>query len=186
MKLKAVAAVCRSNKTLVICRQDGRQLVGNGHALYDVRGLPEMMPEEVLRMFDVKETQISNWYIPDVRMEMPYNFRDDADEEEELYNDLPAIQYLGDFVQPLHTEAGEIIFVDKNLLKPIDGDMTRYFLRRKENGERYVVIKDGFLFEALIMPYDMITSVLCEKLEKLWRACKEACIAKPKETTDET
>lgn len=185
MKLKAVAAVCRSNKTLVICRQDGRQLVGNGHALYDVRGLPEMMPEEVLRMFDVKETQISNWYIPDVRMEMPYNFRDDDDEEEELHNDLPAIQYLGDFVQPLHTEAGEIIFVDKDLLKPIDGDMTRYFLRRKGNGERYVVIKDGFLFEALIMPYDMITSVLCEKLEKLWRACEEACIAKPKEEEDE-
>lgn len=185
MKLKAVAAVCRSNKTLVICRQDGRQLVGNGHALYDVRGLPEMTPEEVLRMFDVKEEQISNWYITDVRMETPYNFRDVADEEEELHDDLPAILYLGNFVQPLHTEAGESIFVDKDLLKPIDGDMTRYFLRRKENGERYVVIKEGFLFEAMIMPYDMTTSVLREKLEKLWRACKEACIAKPKEEEDE-
>ncbi len=171
MKLKSVAAVCRSNKTLVVCRQDGRQLVGNGHALYDVRGLPRMTPEEMLRMFDVKEDQVSNWYIPMERDEMPYNLTDDAPEEEELHMDLPSIGYYGDVVQPMDTEDGEIIFVDKALLKPIDGKFPRYFLRRKESGERYVVVKDGFLFEALIMPYDLITDELCEKLKRLWSAC---------------
>lgn len=171
MKLKSVAAVCRSNKTLVICRQDGRQLVGNGHALYEVRGLPTMTPEEMLRMFDVKEDQMSNWYIPMERDMMPYNLGEDDQEEEELRMDLPALGYYGDLVQPMETEDGEIIFVDKALLKPIDSDFPRYFLRRKESGERYVVVKDGFLFEALLMPYDLITSELCEKLQRLWQAC---------------
>lgn len=155
----------------MICRRDGRQLVGNGNALYELRGLPKLKPEEMLVMFDVKENDVGNWYVPGVQETAHYDFENDASSEEELRMDLPTIGYLGDTLRPLETENGQIIFINNDLLKPIESDMMRLSLRRTEGGTPYVVVKDGFLFEAMIMPYETVTETLCDNMHRLWKAC---------------
>lgn len=171
MKIKKVAAICRSNKTLVICRRDGRQLIGNGHALYELRGLPQMKPEEMLRMFDDKEDQMDSWYIPGIRDMEHYDFRDDVEAEEDLRMDLPLIGSGGDLLWPLEAESGEIIFVNSELLKPIESEMMCLTLRRTAAGSPYVVVKDGFLLEAMIMPYAYMTQRLCDQMKRVWEGC---------------
>lgn len=178
MKIKSLAKVCASNHTVAICAHtdvdDGQlvQYIGNGHAIYAVRGLPRMNKDAMLTLFDVKEKDKSKWYAPEGVTTGGFDMQDTTDDEQPLRWELPCVHSGGAVMMPLETEEGDLYFIDKMYIAPVNQteDMLGLFLRRTEGGSPYVVAKDGFMFQAAIMPI-MINEDFVARLKRLWGGC---------------
>ena len=55
MKIKAIEAIIKANKTIVIIKEDGCQWLGNGSALYPLYDFPKMNQQNIFAMFDIPE-----------------------------------------------------------------------------------------------------------------------------------
>lgn len=178
MKIKGLAKVCASNHTVAISKEtrvdDGQlvQYIGNGHAIYAVRGLPHMNKDAMMTLFDVKEKDKCKWYAPEGVTAGGFDLQDTTDAELPLRWDLPCVHSGGAVMMPLETEEGDLYFIDRMYLAPVNQteDMLGLFLRRTESGAPYIVAKDGFMFQAVIMPI-YINEDFADRLKRLWGGC---------------
>lgn len=178
MKLKSLAKVCGSNRTIAISaftqEEDGllTQYIGNGHALYAVRGMPQLDKNALLTMFDVKEKEKAKWYTPEGVYTESFDLADTTAEEKPLSWNLPCVHMHGAVMMPLETEEGDLYFIDRMYLQPVNEseDMLGLFLRRTEEGAPYIVAKDGYMFQAVIMPV-IVGEDFADELKRLWAGC---------------
>lgn len=74
---------------------------------------------------------------------------------------------------------GELIFFSESLLAPIadilkeDQGYISYYIRKNENGQPYIIVKDGFITLAAIMPVKILNEGYIAELQKFLKRCME-------------
>lgn len=163
MKIKDIAGVCRKEKEIIIYdRTDGKsvqQYVGVGAAVYKINGLPYLTSYDVATMFDLSEEQKNSWYIEQRELPASLDFDDFSD------NEIPAerlnisIIYGDKTLRAVATKTG-IFFVNALFLRPFKGISDAELYLRERGSNVYLVVKTGFLLNAMIMPIHIIPGML--------------------------
>lgn len=106
------------------------------------------------------------------------DLRDSTPAERELEDPALCIRYEGRELLPLKTSEG-IIFIQQKYLAPMDS--LKYLSlheRRSRNGTVYVAAKVGMMIQAIIMPVDVVSETLINRLEGLTAQCRTALAKK--------
>ena len=178
MKIKALAALCKaSGKIAFILKEndmDGkfvRQYISEGHAIYPADDLPEMNEELLLTIFDIPGKDKEDWHVSDSKMP-DINFDPYAEGEEPLEDSKLNFQWLGRYYKVLFS-VDRTVFIDPKLIKPTDDvkEDREYYLRRSGNRD-YVIVKYGFIVQAVILAENLISDVFMKELGRLFSRCR--------------
>lgn len=179
MKLKKVAALCAKQGAFYLFDElyEGgelaRQWLGDGRSAYPLSGLPVLDEENLCAMFDIPEKRRKKCVLS--RKPMPENLdvEDYAKGERTLYDEWPTVEHNGYVVKPLST-GDSVVFVQTAYLTPLEdmADYLRFYERKDQAGQTYIVAKNGMEIAAVIMPVDTIKLGFVEKLEELAHKCR--------------
>ena len=177
MKIKSIAAICKKGKQVVLFNRHEsggtlQQYIGDGMTAYPVSGLPELDEESILTIFDVPEKQREDWFVRVRDVPEGINFEDTDANEKMIERDNLSIIFSGHTLKPLQTRRG-LGFIQSRYLSPVSDvlDVLELYERFTPNGTPYIVAKAGFLLQAVIMPYDVITAGFVERLQRLASDC---------------
>lgn len=177
MKIKSIAAICKKGKQVVLFNRHEsggtlQQYIGDGMTAYPVSGLPELDEESILTIFDVPEKQREDWLVRVMAAPEGINFEDTDVNEKMIERDNLSIVYSGKTLKPLQTRRG-LVFIESRYLSPVSDvlDVLELYERFTPQGTPYIVAKAGFLLQAVIMPYDVITAGFVERLQRLASDC---------------
>ena len=75
-------------------------------------------------------------------------------------------------MKPLQTRRG-LVFIESRYLSPVSDilDVLELYERITPRGTPYIVAKAGFLLQAVIMPYDVISQQFVDNLKRLTEQC---------------
>lgn len=178
MKIKSIAAICKKNKNIAIFERysdDGdilTQYIGDGSAVYPVVGLPQLDKESLLTIFDVPEKQREDWFVQVSGIPSEISFEDTDANEKPVEREAISIAYSGKTLKPLQTRRG-LVFIESRYLAPVSDvlDVLELYERITPKGTPYIVAKAGFLLQAVIMPYDVISRQFVDNLKRLTEQC---------------
>lgn len=178
MKIKSIAAICKKNKNIAIFERysdDGdilTQYIGDGSAVYPVIGLPPLDAESLLTIFDVPEKQREDWFVQVAGIPSEISFEDMDANEKPVEREAISIAYSGKTLKPLQTRRG-LVFIESRYLSPVSDilDVLELYERITPGGTPYIVAKAGFLLQAVIMPYDVISQQFVDNLKRLTEQC---------------
>jgi len=177
MKIKNIAAICKKNKYAVIYERytEGGgvvQYIGDGAAAYPVTGLPALDKESLLTIFDVPEKQREDWFVQVAGIPSEISFEDMDANEKPVEREAISIAYSGKTLKPLQTRRG-LVFIESRYLSPVSDilDVLELYERITPGGTPYIVAKAGFLLQAVIMPYDVISQQFVDNLKRLTEQC---------------
>ena len=177
MKIKNIAAICKKNKYAVIYERytEGGgvvQYIGDGAAAYPVTGLPALDKESLLTIFDVPEKQREDWFVQVAGIPSEISFEDTDANEKPVEREAISIAYSGKTLKPLQTRRG-LVFIESRYLSPVSDilDVLELYERITPGGTPYIVAKAGFLLQAVIMPYDVISQQFVDNLKRLTEQC---------------
>ena len=184
MKLKKVAAICGQAGIFQLFDQvdeNGEftcQWLGDAAAFYPISGLPYMDTDNICAMFDIPEKKREKLTFRQNRAPVDINW-DDTDQKERKIDDPKlCVRWEGREMMPLRTSAG-ITFIQEKYLAPLDNlDYVNLYERRNKNGGLYIVAKVGLMIQAVIMPMDVVTDSLVDKMDELTRMCRSALLEK--------
>lgn len=83
-----------------------------------------------------------------------------------------SIAYSGKTLKPLQTRRG-LVFIESRYLSPVSDilDVLELYERITPRGTPYIVAKAGFLLQAVITPYDVISQQFVDNLKRLTEQC---------------
>lgn len=173
MKLKKVAALCGGSKIFRLYDKvdaDGvaEQWLGDAAAAYPLRGLPYLDGPGLYRMFDVPEKTQGKLFF----CQEPWP--EGVCVDDFVRGELPAedmgvtISWGGTVLLPLRYREG-ILYIQQKYLGPLEdqADYLKLFVRRTENGGRYVAAKTGMMIAGVIFPYDTVYEGFVERLDEI-------------------
>lgn len=171
MKIKAIEAICKSEKRIFIFNDADCQWISNGCAIYPLRGMPRLLEENVFTLFDIPEGKRDKIYFS-MSDELPenYDFSDYNSAEQIIERGDISLCVNGRTLEPLKTSHG-IIYINARYLKPFDDSENGVGLYERigKDGSIYIVVKEGFFTVGVICPYDIITASFCDALNELAR-----------------
>ena len=178
MKIKSIAAICKKNKNIAIFERysdDGdilTQYIGDGSAVYPVIGLPPLDAESLLTIFDVPEKDRDNYFVKTLGIPAGISFEDSDATERQVEREGISIIYSGRTLKPIHTTRG-LVFIESRYLSPVSDilDVLELYERITPRGTPYIVAKAGFLLQAVITPYDVISQQFVDNLKRLTEQC---------------
>lgn len=177
MKIKNIAAICKKNKYAVIYERYGEnggviQYIGDGAAAYPVTGLPKLDKESLLTIFDVPEKQREDWFVQVAGIPSKISFEDTDANEKPVEREAISIAYSGKTLKPLQTRRG-LVFIESRYLSLVSDilDVLELYERITPRGTPYIVAKAGFLLQAVITPYDVISQQFVDNLKRLTEQC---------------
>ena len=178
MKIKSIAAICKKNKNIAIFERysdDGdilTQYIGDGSAVYPVVGLPQLDKESLLTIFDVPEKDRDNYFVKTLGVPAGISFEDTDETERHVEREGISIIYSGRTLKPIRTTRG-LVFIESRYLSPVSDilDVLELYERITPGGTPYIVAKAGFLLQAVIMPYDVISQQFVDNLKRLTEQC---------------
>ena len=177
MKIKNIAAICKKRKYAVIYERetdsgDVVQYIGDGAAAYPITGLPRLDKESLLTIFDVPEKQREDWFVQIAGIPSEISFEDTDGIEKPVEREAISIVYSGTTLKPLQTRRG-LVFIESRYLSPVSDvlDVLELYERITRSGTPYIVAKAGFLLQAVIMPYDVISQQFVDNLKRLTEQC---------------
>lgn len=160
MKLNAIASAFKKNKILYILDDShGNQWLSNRAAYYLISGMPKLVAENVLTMFDIPEDKHGDWNCYEREM-IDYENQLCCDGCGVVENSVELmeveISWQGKKFLFLKKEKGNDIFaIDEKLLKPLydDAEYLRFFARETMDG-KYTAITchNGLELKAVILP----------------------------------
>ena len=161
MKIKKIAATC---KEMGICllydRVDAEgcveQWIGNGAAMYPVRGMPYLEIDNVATMFELTAEQAEKMQMSKRPAPESIDLRDAAPNDVAIDQLGCAIKYGGREILPVKTAEGVVRFINSGFLAPaeISGGDPELWERRGPNGTPYIAVKRGLMLQAVVMPMD--------------------------------
>lgn len=177
MKIKNIAAICKKNKYAIIYERHTEsggvvQYIGDGAAACPVTGLPALDKESLLTIFDVPEKQREDWFVQVAGIPSEISFEDMDANEKPVEREAISIAYSGRTLKPLQTRRG-LVFIESRYLSPVSDilDVLELYERITPHGTPYIVAKAGFLLQAVIMPYDVISQQFVDNLKRLTEQC---------------
>lgn len=154
MKIKAVEAICKAQKTIILMESGGRQWISNGSALFPLYNLPHLSQENIFTMFDIPEDKRDKYYF-EQRDGLPSGlcFDDTVESEQPITRGMISIVLHGRILEPLQTSVG-ILYINQRYLAPFDDAKNgiELYERADANGRIYIVVKDGMLLCGVILP----------------------------------
>lgn len=150
MKIKKLAALCKSEETIVVKSKGNYQWIGTGLAMFPVYNLPILTQSEICAMFDFSKNlseDINYRFVENTEI----NFDDTCECENRLEPLITSVNWLGETYKMYITSKG-VAFLKESLLAPIndEGDLEIY---ERFNGRNiYFAVKRGLLIVGLIMP----------------------------------
>lgn len=184
MKIKNIAALCKKSKHVILYSRTTdagytEQYIGDGYALYLLEGLPPMNLQNIQTIFDISDSQVGKWTMKEEKVPEGMNIADTDSTEKLVEPERMKIVYGGDLLIPLKTVTG-MVFINENYLSPMGDtmDAIELYQRRYKNGNTYIVAKAGFMLQAAIMPFDMITEEFVSWMKKLTDQCAMALLEK--------
>ena len=92
--------------------------------------------------------------------------------EKPVEREAISIAYSGKTLKPLQTRRG-LVFIESRYLSPVSDilDVLELYERITPGGTPYIVAKAGFLLQAVIMPYDVISQQFVDNLKRLTEQC---------------
>lgn len=175
MKLKSVAAICKSLKMAEVYTVPNteEQWIGTGKAIYQINNLPELDRESLLTIFDVPEKEKEKWVI---------DFWDDSHPKGMSLADTVAEEYQVETLEvniscmeksfvPIRVQKG-IVFIDQKLLSPlIDIRLLMLYERKTAGGNVYIAAKAGMMLKAVIIPTDITSKNIVDDLNIIAHYC---------------
>lgn len=188
MKIKQIEKILKAKKTIYISEANGAQWLSDGAAFYPVYNLPKLTEENIFVLFDIPEDKRDKFRFKTPQLPTFLNF-EDSDENEQMIDRSDFSLFVnGRLLEPLKTSRG-IVFIKPRYLMPIDADEGfALYERISEYGRPYIVVKRGFILQAVIYPENIIDDKFVESLETLLRLSRDALSneQRAKENDDET
>lgn len=157
MKIRKLAALCKAAKHIqLVDEKNGKQWVGNGATLYPLLGLPTMSEVQVMRMFDIPQSDNEKYHVHRADVDdLPVDLSDIANGETKLQPPDICITYAGQKFMPL-AASGTVLWINPEYLDPVrkSGDLDLY-KRVDSRGIPYIAVKAGMMLEAIIYPLNM-------------------------------
>lgn len=127
---------------------------------------------EWLKKHGFPEKQREDWFVRVRDVPEGINFEDTDANEKMIERDNLSIIFSGHTLKPLQTRRG-LVFIQSRYLSHVSDvlDVLELYERFTPQGTPYIVAKAGFLLQAVIMPYDVITAGFVERLQRLARDC---------------
>ena len=175
MQIKQIAALCKKRKVIYIATEaDEQQYIGDGAALYKITGLPALCADEVMTLFDFKAKERDKMEVIE-RDGVPMDISDYDQDETELDDTYFTFCYGERVLLPL-SDADELILIETKYLKPVSDELEyqRYFLRKDNSGNRYVVVKNGMIAQAAILPFVIEDKNFINRMYELANGLDEA------------
>lgn len=155
MKLKTIAALFKRNKQLTIYRTPGGgQWIGNGVAMYNMRGMPHMTPETILRIFDIPPDKHKDWICNESEMPTAIDYADGVGGAESDIESLKInIEWRGDNFW-LFPDGRRVYSFNEDYIKPLldEPDYLTYHKRETTGGGFVLACKVGFELMAIVAP----------------------------------
>ena len=155
MKLNKIASLIKKNKRIILYNAaDGTQWISNGAAMYSLKGMPPLAPENVLRFFGVPANKIGEWQCEMTELPEGIDFSDMSTDDESVEPMIAWIEWMGEtYCFFAHEE--KVYSVNVDYIKPIIGkdEYITYFKRETDSGGFMLAVMDGLELIALIMPY---------------------------------
>lgn len=185
MKLSKYAALVRREGLCSVFRvhNDGVWLGCQG-AIYRAGELPEFSGREQTRaILSLDDKQMDKVYLREYDCEetrdvIGYNLRDYDPGEQATKPVAMVAAVKGKYASALRTYDDELIFYDESYLAPLsdvlkDSDYLEMTVRRLENGQRYIAVKDGFNILAIILPMQVVCEKYLADLQEFEALCAE-------------
>ena len=180
MKLKTLASLCKSNhKTAYI--QKGYDSAGNlreqyiitGMAAYPANDLPELDETLLLTIFDVPGKDWEKWIVKEGKALNDIDFAPFSESEQPLKDSMLNFNYRFKAYRVLFAE-DRTVFIDPEYLKPTEDvkEDRELYLRHTESGKDYIVVKYGFIVQAVILAEELISKDFMEELGRLYNRCR--------------
>ena len=158
MKVKNVLKICQESGALMLMRdaKSKAQWLSDGVAIYPMWGFPELTPEDIFMLYDVKTKKQEKMVIRN-GIEVPAGI-DTSDIAENGIEERAERMPLW-----IHTEGVSLIpykclfgllWMNAEYMKPFDGEEDiDIFVREMPSGLPYFAVKKGFMLIGTIMPY---------------------------------
>lgn len=160
MLLKQIAALCKSNKHLVLIDEARNQYISVGDAIYRLSGLPELDTPTLCNMFDITEKQQSKMHIDHTRAsDLPFSIGYKNESELIMAQTTSIIlKWADEEYEVIVTTKGVRLIKCKNLrpLKELMKDeYVRYTERVTTDGSVIICVKIGFFDEAYLRTFQL-------------------------------
>ncbi len=181
MLLKHIEALCKHSKTISILETDTCQWISDGFACYPLLKMPKLNEKTVLTVLNIPESKEAKYSVTVKPMHEHFNTGDHDAHEKEIEKEWMPIMNA----KPMKTSEG-ITFINFRFLKPLqDLEQPRFFERKTETGQIYIVVKEGFLINAIIMPTTMINEGFVKSMRELAEQCEIAYLLKEEKKNEE-
>ena len=157
MKIKSIAAICKKSKVIYLYTKREEysvmQYIGDGSTAYPLDGVPELDAQSIMTIFDIPEKQRDDWFIKEQDLPEGINFGDTDFSEKWMEQEKIQIVQSGKVLKAMRSSQG-VILIDSKYLAPVmdTSEVMEFYERVTPSGQRYVVIKAGFLLQAVVFP----------------------------------
>lgn len=160
----------------------GTTWMSNGYGFYSTMSFPRISDVgEILTAFDITRKAAEDMHFGNLAYDSPDGLQDiDLDNYSSEEADAQVMQVVisvGDRILKAVKAAGQLIFFDGSLLGPIQDELTdddgyiRHYVRRNAKGTPYIVIKNGTIAIAAIMPVKVLNSLFMDALKDFYGLC---------------
>lgn len=184
MKLSKIGALCRAVKRFIIYRtRRGEQWLSDGYAIFPLRDMPRLEPDNVFLIFDVPEEKRGKMLF-DEKDELPcgLDLSEDTEDKFPLHPVPMAIGYRGAVLYPYFV-GSRIIFIDKKSLDCFENGI-ELFERKFTDGRSYIVVKKGFFIEGALMAAEVACAELADNLSDMGEAVARQIQPEELDTSD--
>lgn len=170
MKIKSIAAICKKSKVIYLYTKREEysvmQYIGDGSTAYPLDGVPELDAQSIMTIFDIPEKQRDDWFIKEQDLPEEINFGDTDFSEKLMEQEKIQLIQSGKVLKALRSSHG-VILIDSKYLAPVmdTSEVMEFYERVTPSGQRYVVIKAGFLLQAVVFPVTVGT--IAEDLQRI-------------------
>lgn len=187
MKLKRVASLCKSRKTVYIYTNRDTQYVGNGSACYLVPEELTLDKDNVLIIFDVPKDKRDCWMVEATDF-LEGTIMADVLEGEEQAQIYPVDLCCCESTYRIIKDQKGIAMIDTKYLAPLTEAEIElgYYIRRTDEGKEYIAVKRGLMLEAVIAASNplIINQLFLDNLKDLQRECSQWMAHQHKEGDD--
>lgn len=186
MQIKAIAALCKKRKVIYIATEaDEQQYIGDGAAIYKIMGLPALNADEVMTLFDLKAKERGKMNVIE-KESIPLDISDYAEDETELTDAYFTFCYGEKVLLPLGGRDG-LILIESKYLKPVsdETEYQRFYQRKDDSGNSYVVVKNGMIAQAAILPFVIEDKYFVNRMYELANGLDEAAAVRQRSKAKE-
>lgn len=167
MNFDKIKAICKKSRVISLYNTEDYQWLGDDFALYPLYEHPEYNEDTIASVLSLDEKKKNEMIYRVGDMPAVINCSDATDSDKLCGVFSTNLQCMNRAVIPLMTSKG-LRFIETKYITPLIKDNYEFYERMRADGSLYIVVKVGFVVEALIQPCDhIITPSLIDELNKI-------------------